>query len=646
MVMLFARSSMAACINEVPEEMLPIDDSQLVWPVSFSWNEEDSDRDIYLNVAENSDFSPINVINWKDNGDHRYFWGNFDKNLEGQRLYWRLVTSDCGGNQIISETRSFVVKKGSFDPYYVVFRVGWPGGANNFNWDPLDVNSIKTEDIKNMKDDVGGGNGNKKLAFEMVVPYFMDGNMVKFEDELRKLLEVAEEADLPILIALDGFEWWQGRPDLWNWWDSNKPGFDVNNRTNVEQTSWDDNSSVKGAWRNWGAPLRLGVPHPNLGSEKFIEENKKSLRRLVPIITNWYEGLSEDKKYLFAGVKVGWEINIGYNYFYPKDEGVCVRKELSCNAFEGKQVGYAGVKSLGIKNSGEITSGDLNKVVDNYMSELSEEVYEMGVPRRKIFSHVGIDEAPEEHTVHGIGVEAAINKFANPGLSFYSLDNGVFGIPELGNILDKTTGQTWAVAEWGGPGARSFSDMLEEFFGYKNNKFVSMFVNFDKDDVGLFLKESDCWINPTKIEETVEGSSVKIKWSTSSESDQHYLNISSSDELTENGMFADVDIANSRVTGQYERVIDNLADGEYYWKIISSGCGNRRVSSDMGHFVIGESEQCVKSDGDYDDDGKVDISDLVAWYRAYKGEYDINADFDCVDGVGIGDLIVWYGSYR
>jgi len=88
------------------------------------------------------------------------------------------------------------------------------------------------------------------------------------EETVRKLkhfLSTAEQCDLPVVIEMDGINWWQARPDLWNWWDENKPGYDPNNRKNVEWTNWTAESAVKIGWRNWGRQLRVD-PMPNLMS--------------------------------------------------------------------------------------------------------------------------------------------------------------------------------------------------------------------------------------------------------------------------------------------------------------------------------------------------------------------------------------------
>ena len=41
--------------------------------------------------------------------------------------------------------------------------------------------------------------------------------------KLKHFLSIAEQCNLPFVIEMDGINWWQARPDLWNWWDKNKP---------------------------------------------------------------------------------------------------------------------------------------------------------------------------------------------------------------------------------------------------------------------------------------------------------------------------------------------------------------------------------------------------------------------------------------
>jgi len=97
---------------------------------------------------------------------------------------------------------------------------------------------------------------------------------------------------VPVLIALDGQNWWQHRPDLWNWWDPNLPGYNPSNIFNVEWTGWSPTQAVKVCWRNWGSQQRV-VPAPNIASPTVVAAHLQGLRSLAPIIVEWHGGPRE-----------------------------------------------------------------------------------------------------------------------------------------------------------------------------------------------------------------------------------------------------------------------------------------------------------------------------------------------------------------
>lgn len=67
---------------------------------------------------------------------------------------------------------------------------------------------------------------------------------------LRVFLDAAEQTGTPVVVQIDTEHWWDARPDLWNWWDSTKPGYDPANRENVEWTGWSSDQAIKIAWRD------------------------------------------------------------------------------------------------------------------------------------------------------------------------------------------------------------------------------------------------------------------------------------------------------------------------------------------------------------------------------------------------------------
>jgi hypothetical protein len=89
---------------------------------------------------------------------------------------------------------------------------------------------------------------------------------------LKQYLSLSVRYEIPVLVQLDGESWWHNRPDLWNWWDKSKPGYNPENRHNVEWTDWTPDSAVKIGWRNWGRQLRV-LPMPNLMSPAYIKAN-------------------------------------------------------------------------------------------------------------------------------------------------------------------------------------------------------------------------------------------------------------------------------------------------------------------------------------------------------------------------------------
>jgi hypothetical protein len=453
---------------QAPKDLLPHDGITVTSPPAFSWTPGAGTRGIYLNVSTDPTFKKIDVVNWKDDGTH-YKRGSIDfQNLKGIKLYWRIVY-----DSVSTPVRSFTVGENSIDPYYSIIHIQWPGGT----WNPHDLSSIDDSLLTGIKSGVGslGNTSDKKIGFSFHIPYFFINDIAHYKLLTDKLCRIAEQTEMPILFGLDGFAWWRGRPDLWNWWDSTLPGYSPSNIDNVEWTSWDSNDAVRFGWRNWGTPFKLAEPHPNIMSRKFIEANKEALKELVPIIKDWHQKLSSSKQYLFAGIKLGWETGIGSQYYYPKDES-------DSNAVDhpdkGYQVGFAAVKTAGLANSGVLNRSDLTRCVQMHFSELAEIVFREGIPRQKIFTHAGAF-GTDSRPIQYITTDAALNPFANPGWSFYSFDQGPKGLTGLDSTLSKIDPIWWANSEWGGPGKSKWEDQLLMYETYRNNKIINSFASFD-----------------------------------------------------------------------------------------------------------------------------------------------------------------------
>jgi hypothetical protein len=274
----------------------------------------------------------------------------------------------------------------------------------------------------------------------------------RFLQQLKDDLALVQEAELPILVQLDGEQWWNARPDLWNWWDPAKPGYDPKNAENVEWTDWGPEHAIKISWRNWGRQLRV-LPAPNLMSPAYIAAWQEKMDKIVPVILDWEKSLPENQKFLFVGIKVGWESSVGVNaWYYPNGNDLLDQPEKDDpqTGLDGKQVpgrgvqtiGFAAVKAAGIRNSGQITEEDLAEVARRHLESLCKKAAQLGVPREKLFTH-GAGWKEEE-----LLYNAAVNEYSCPGWSFYdhapdpSKDRGVQ------RALETSDAPYWAATEW------------------------------------------------------------------------------------------------------------------------------------------------------------------------------------------------------
>ena len=270
--------------------------------------------------------------------------------------------------------------------------------------------------------------------------------------DLQGFLDRAKVTETPVLVQLDGENWWGGRPDLWNWWDPTRPGYSLGNRTNVEWSSWSPEDALKIAWRNWGRQIRV-LPPPNLMSPAYRAACHEEMRALVPIVLAWWKELPPDRKHLLVGLKVGWESAIGVNaWYYPNGNALLDRSEkedstagLKTDELPGRGVatiGYAAVKTAGLRQSGDLTEADLAEVVRRHLEDLSRLTSDLGVPRDRLFTHGGGWKEGE------LLYQAAVNRFSSPGWSFYrhatdpKADTGVQAALRGGDA------PTWAAVEW------------------------------------------------------------------------------------------------------------------------------------------------------------------------------------------------------
>ncbi len=315
---------------------------------------------------------------------------------------------------------------------------------------PGQVSRAGFEEVKHALPDVPGAR--IRIGAGYIFSYFREKDDASLLASLRSVLQSALETDTPVLIQIDGEQWWQSRPDLWNWWDPNLPGFNTANRENVEWFGWSPDCALKIAWRNWGRQIRV-LPPPNLMSPRYRRACHEKMELIIPVILDWWKSLPEEKKDLLVGIKVGWESSIGVNsWYYPngndlldKPAGGDPASGLNGNDLPARGVapiGYAAVKTAGIRHDGELTEADLAEVARRHLEDLSRQAAQLGVPRERLFTHgAGWKDGELLYRV-------AVNQFSCPGWSFYRYASEPRKDSGVQESLKYSDAPWWAATEW------------------------------------------------------------------------------------------------------------------------------------------------------------------------------------------------------
>ena len=277
-------------------------------------------------------------------------------------------------------------------------------------------------------------------------------------EALKTFLEAAVQTATPVLIQIDLEHWWDARPDLWNWWDPSKAGYDPANRENVEWTGWSPDAAINIAWRNWGRQIRV-LPPPNLASPRYTEACREEIQRLLPVVLDWRARLPADQKHLLVGIKLGHETSIGVNAFHfpdgnalidqPPDDDLVGRLVHNDPVSRGMAtLGFAALTSSGIRTRGAPTEAELRDVAQRYLAMLSRETARLGVPRELLFAHgAGWKEGE-------LIYDAPMNPDACPAWSFYQHAADPRKDAGVQRNLARSDAPYWAATEWLLPGTQ------------------------------------------------------------------------------------------------------------------------------------------------------------------------------------------------
>ncbi len=316
--------------------------------------------------------------------------------------------------------------------------------------------------------------------------------------KMRRILEISEELNLPVFVPLNGFQWWDELPELYNWWDpdgsqtdpaffarQDNPedfkkrfiaGYDPENQWNVEWQSY--RTPMKLNYRNWGGGGFRLAPPPNLMSHHKTARTYRSVQRerfraIVQEIqkkqTEWEQ---ENKSHLFAGLSIGTEVSLNASV-KPSDEfepyGYRGVQDLVCPA-ENPTCGSAFFSTKQTENSDllPLPSSLLQartEVVRTYLQENSIDAVRAGIPKNLVYTHVW-SEAKEGEARYTNYAAASFNFYSQPGISLYGYAKDPLSLPDWKETLALTGFPSWGAVEYSaGQTGKEWRDGLETTLG-------------------------------------------------------------------------------------------------------------------------------------------------------------------------------------
>ena len=261
---------------------------------------------------------------------------------------------------------------------------------------------------QDMIKEFGYGNSKFRLGFGVHISTFNHSEAEAIK-RLRAAFDQAKKNDLPLFIHVDN-EWFiGGRPDIWNWFDPKLPGYNPDNKYNVEWTGWDQ--PIKEYYLNWGRAIRLDHPRLCFGSPKVRNEIQRRAQDIGAELRTWLAQVGPSKKYLFAGIDPGWETGI---LNYSKSAGIPAEGRVNMGFCSLHHRGFSASKPPADMEK------ELQKAVYDFIQFESQVYSKEGLSKDQIFTHVvGFEGTPNAPVSQRSPLDTAFNSFSTPGFSLY-----------------------------------------------------------------------------------------------------------------------------------------------------------------------------------------------------------------------------------
>jgi hypothetical protein len=334
------------------------------------------------------------------------------------------------------------------EPQYLIFMF-----SGEKLYDAENPHAAIEQFAKQLKSRIGTtGTTRRKLGFAILIPPWMLDKVCpnKISPVIKAAFQVAHERNMAVFFSVDSHTQWQTRPDLWNYFDRTAPGFNLENKKNVEWCDW-HGTPYPHHFIDWGTPEMLAPPlcmnAPKIQSEvtRFVSTE------IAPPIKESLKIYGTGKEQLFAGITVTAEPMLE-NYSIVDSVNPRLGSYIAAHSVQKKQIGFNALTNNGYseRNPPKDMGAALAHVIQEFGALWARELVKAGIPSSLLYTHIAANGGVAGTVMCAFTnapISAAFNNYCRPGWTTYAEGPLQNGFAPIYSELAKHKNPHWASSE-------------------------------------------------------------------------------------------------------------------------------------------------------------------------------------------------------
>ena len=295
------------------------------------------------------------------------------------------------------------------------------------------------------------GDSKHRLGFMIVLPVWfsdsrMGGDQAHIEKIIKEAFAVAKSRDMAVYFTFYSFTRWPAQ--MWNWYDSAQPGYNPENKKNVEWTDW-SGTPTKNRYSLQEGETRM-APVMCYNSPTVLSEVSYIISKVVgPAILRGIADLkSAGKEDLFGGITVSEELSLD-DYSGIDKLNPTLAAMMTKDGAKKARLGYCALTNAGFSASNPPANyaDALAKINQDYAAYWGKQLVEAGISKSKLYTHV----APATEAAYlqytNAPIDTAFNEYSNPGWTTYIAGPLTKGLDVLYKALAEHGNPSWGSTE-------------------------------------------------------------------------------------------------------------------------------------------------------------------------------------------------------